>query len=70
MAMTRVARKSPTTQAFIQRAIQGAKAAGLHITSVTITPDGTVTVHCSVKDEKPANAKSMNERSKWEDDPV
>jgi hypothetical protein len=42
----------PFTEAKIERAIRGARAAGLEIGAVAIAPDGTVVIYGPVETEK------------------
>lgn len=60
----------PFTEARIERAVRGARAAGLEIGAVAVTPDGTVMIFSAVQDPKTAltgNPKLRDAREKLRD---
>jgi hypothetical protein len=51
-------RAVPFTQAFVERAIEAARKSGLHVSWMTVKPDGAITIHAVEQQNAPDVATS------------
>ncbi|WP_316176221.1 hypothetical protein [Bradyrhizobium sp. SZCCHNRI1073] len=55
------------TQAQVRRAVKAAESAGLRVCSVTVNPDGSITVNGSDKPTKTIDTKKTSAAASWDD---
>jgi tRNA-binding EMAP/Myf-like protein len=55
------------TQAQVRRAVKAAESAGLRVCSVTVNPDGSITVNSGDKPAKAVDTKKNALAASWDD---
>lgn len=60
-------RSVPFTKAQVRRAVQGAESAGLRVRSVTVNPDGSITVNSGEIASPPLDGTEKALAASWDD---
>lgn len=55
------------TQAQVRRAVKGAESAGLRVRSVTVNPDGSITINSGEKASRAVDAGEKELAASWDD---
>lgn len=62
-----MARAIQFTQAQVRRAVKAAESAGLSVSSVTVNPDGSITINSGDKQTKAMDTQEKELAASWDD---